>query len=455
MTFQSINPATNEVIATYQIHSDEEISTSIEAANTAFKDWRTTTMDQRAVIMHKAADILRQNKQEYALLMTQEMGKPISQTLIEIEKCAYACDHYADFSAEYLAKEIIETNAPESFICYEPMGLILAIMPWNFPFWQIFRFAAPALMAGNGCLLKHAPNVIGCALAVEELFIQAGLPDGLFTTLIAETSSVEAIIANRHVSAVTLTGSCAAGSAVASLAGKYLKKSVLELGGSDPYVVLADADIELAAKVCTASRMNNNGQVCIAAKRLIVEKSVAAKFEKLLLEEMATYTPGSPELETTNQGPMARQDLLDNLQRQVDESIEQGAKCILGGSAFDGPGFYYPATVLTDVTQSMTAFREELFGPVACIITANDEEHAIELANDSDFGLGGAVFSRDIDKAREIASHRIETGTCVVNDFVLSDPRLPFGGIKQSGYGRELSQFGIREFVNIKTVYTS
>ena len=455
MTFQSINPATNEVIATYQVHSEEEIKASIDKAHAAFKDWRLTTMEHRAACLKRAAEILRDNKQEYALLMTREMGKPINQALMEIEKCASACDHYANHSAEYLAQENVETNAAESFICYEPMGLILAIMPWNFPFWQVFRFAAPALMAGNGCLLKHAPNVIGCALAVEELFRQAGLPSGLFTTLIAETESVEAMIANPYVSAVTLTGSCAAGSAVASLAGKYLKKSVLELGGSDPYVVLADADIELAAKVCTASRMNNNGQVCIAAKRLIVEEPVVAEFEKRLLEEMTTYTPGNPELETTTQGPMARQDLLDNIQRQVNASIEQGARCILGGTALDGQGFYYPATVLTDVTQSMTAFREELFGPVACIITAKDEDHAIELANDSEFGLGGAVFSRDIDKAKEIASHRIDTGTCVVNDLVLSDPRLPFGGIKQSGYGRELSHFGIREFVNIKTVYTS
>ncbi|MBT8146740.1 MAG: NAD-dependent succinate-semialdehyde dehydrogenase [Gammaproteobacteria bacterium] len=454
MTMLSINPATGQTIAEYQTHSTEKVEQLITEARTAFESWRFKPLAERAEVVRKAAAILNKNRESYALLMTREMGKPVSQSLAEIDKCADACVFYAEKSSEFLAPDRVKTNAPESFVCYEPLGVVLAVMPWNFPFWQVFRFAAPGLMAGNAGLLKHASNVSGCALAIEDVFREAGLPAGLFSTLLIKSSDVEQVIRHRDVSAVTLTGSGPAGAAVASTAGQELKKSVLELGGSDAYVVLADADLDLAARVCAMSRMNNNGQTCIAAKRLIVDAQVKQQFEEKLLQEMKRYQTGNPELEATNQGPMARADLRDELHQQVEESIRLGARCLLGGSVPDEAGAFYPATLLTDVEESMPAFNQELFGPVASVIAATDEEEAISKANDSDFGLGAAVFSQDIDKARHIAAHRLEAGTCVVNDFVRSDPRLPFGGIKQSGYGRELSHFGMHEFVNIKTVYT-
>jgi len=455
MLFRTTNPATEENLTSYKTCSVEEVQSKIEDAKLAFRSWKNVEFTERAQILQEVARELNANKRDLALLMTREMGKPISQSVAEIEKCAGACNHYAEQGANYLQPEVIPSDAPESFVCYEPLGLILAIMPWNFPFWQVFRFAAPALMAGNGCLLKHAANVTGCALAIEELLLRAGLPAGLFSTLILADSEVEPVIANPAVRAVTLTGSCRAGSAVASAAGSNLKKSVLELGGSDAYVVLADADLDLAARMCASSRMNNNGQVCISAKRLIVEETVVDRFEELLLLQMREYTPGDPELDDTNQGPMARLDLRENLHRQVTETLAEGARCLLGGQQPQGKGYYYPATVLSGVEPGMTGFREEVFGPVACIVTASDENDAIAKANDSEFGLGAAIFSGDIVKARDIAAHRLDAGICVVNDFVRSDPRLPFGGIKSSGYGRELSAFGMREFVNIKTVYTS
>ena len=453
MTLQSINPANEQMIAEYQTHTPEKVDQLITEARSAFESWRFTPLPDRARVLHKAADILKSNRDSYALLMTREMGKPVSQSLAEIDKCASACLFYADKSSEFLAPDMVMTEASESFVCYEPLGIILAVMPWNFPFWQVFRFAAPGLMAGNAGLLKHASNVSGCALAIEDVFKEAGLPNGLFSTLLIKSSEVERVISHTNVRAVTLTGSGPAGAAVASAAGQALKKSVLELGGSDAYVVLADADLDLAAQVCATSRMNNNGQTCIAAKRLIVEAEIKQQFEEKLLRELQTYQAGNPELETTNQGPMARTDLREELHQQVEESIRLGARCLLGGSIPAGPGAFYPATLLTDVDESMPAFNQELFGPVASVIAADDEDDAIRKANDSDFGLGAAVFSRDIDRARHIAAHRLEAGTCVVNDFVRSDPRLPFGGIKQSGYGRELSYFGMREFVNIKSVY--
>lgn len=453
MTIQSINPATGELLASYTADTEGAIAAKLSRAGQAFEGWRHTTLEERARYLRAAAASLRRRRDEFALLMAREMGKPVLQARAEIEKCAGACEHYADHAAEYLEAEPVRTDAPESFVCYEPLGLVLAIMPWNFPFWQVFRFAAPALMAGNACVLKHAPNVSGCALAIAGMLRDTGLPEGLFTVVLAENEAVEPIIASPLVRAVTLTGSCRAGSAVASAAGRYLKKSVLELGGSDAYLVLADADLGLAARVCAASRMANNGQVCIAAKRLIVERSVMQPFQERLLQEIAAYRPGNPELESTNQGPMARADLRSALHRQVELSISEGARCLLGGEVPEGPGFYYPATVLADVRPGMTAFREELFGPVASLVAAADEADAIRLANDSEFGLGAAVFSRNIERAREIAAHQLEAGTCVVNDMVRSDPRLPFGGVKNSGYGRELAGHGIREFVNIKTVY--
>jgi succinate-semialdehyde dehydrogenase/glutarate-semialdehyde dehydrogenase len=455
MTLLSINPANDQTIAEYEPHSRGKTDQLIAGARTAFESWRHTPLKDRAAVLRNAADVLRANRQSYALLMTREMGKPVSQSLAEIDKCAGACLYYADKSVEFLAPDMVMTEAAESFVCYEPLGVVLAVMPWNFPFWQVFRFAAPGLMAGNAGLLKHASNVSGCALAIEDIFREAGLPDGLFSTLLIKSSEVERVIKHRDVAAVTLTGSGPAGAAVASAAGQALKKSVLELGGNDAYLVLADADLDLAARVCATSRMNNNGQTCIAAKRLVVDTRVKQQFEEKLLQQMQNYLPGNPELETTNQGPMARADLRDELHQQVEESVRLGARCLLGGFIPDGPGAYYPATILTDVDGSMPAFRQELFGPVASVIAADGEEDAIDKANDSDFGLGAAVFSQDIDRARHIAAHRLEAGTCVVNDFVRSDPRLPFGGIKQSGYGRELSHLGMREFMNIKTVYTA
>ncbi|MFT7458665.1 MAG: succinate-semialdehyde dehydrogenase/glutarate-semialdehyde dehydrogenase [Planctomycetota bacterium] len=453
MTLESINPANGQSIKTYPAHSDAEVEDAIDKAVTAFKDWRHTDLDHRAACMRKAADILRINKQEYGLLVSREMGKPVKQAIAEIEKSAQACDHYADKAREYLAVESVQTSNSESYVAFEPLGVILAVMPWNFPFWQVIRFAAPALMAGNAGLLKHASNVSGCALAIEAVFHAAGFPAGLFKTLLIESKRVEAVVTNPAISAVTLTGSGPAGSAVASAAGMSLKKSVLELGGNDAYVVLKDADLLLAARICVQSRMNNAGQSCIAAKRLIVEAAVVKEFESLVAKELADYVAGDPEQEDTTLGPLARPDLREELQRQVDDSIAMGAICVLGGKIPEGDGAYYPATLLTNVTSEMPAFREELFGPVACIISARDEATAIQLANDSLFGLGAAVFSRDIEKAKKIATHQLEAGTCVVNDFVRSDALLPFGGIKQSGYGRELSHFGIREFVNVKTVY--
>jgi len=454
MTLLSINPANGHTIAEYQSHSREKVDQLIDAAKAGFEHWRQVSLTERSKVLRRAAEVLKDNRESYALLMTREMGKPLSQSLAEVDKCAGGCLFYADKASEFLAPDMVVTEAPESFVCYEPLGVVLAVMPWNFPFWQVFRFAAPALMAGNAGLLKHASNVSGCALAIESVFREAGLPEGVFSTLLIKSSEVERVVSHPVISAVTLTGSGPAGAAVASAAGRALKKSVLELGGSDAYVVLADADLDLAARVCANSRMNNNGQTCIAAKRLIVEHSVKQQFEEKLLQELQRYQPGNPELPETNQGPMAREDLRNELHDQVERSVAAGARCLLGGRIPEGSGAYYPATLLTDVDESMPAFYEELFGPVASVIAARDEEDAISKANDSDFGLGAAVFTRDIDRGRHIAAHRLEAGTCVVNDFVRSDPRLPFGGIKQSGFGRELSHFGIREFVNIKTVYT-
>lgn len=453
MTIESINPATDHAIEKYLPHTESEVAQIIAGAETAFQAWRHTKLEHRAKCMRKAAELLRKNKQRYGLLITREMGKPIAQAVAEIEKCANCCEHYAENTGRYLAVESVDAATQESYVAFEPLGVILAVMPWNFPFWQVFRFAAPALMAGNAGLLKHASNVSGCALAIEKVFEEAGFPVGLFKALLLESKRVEAVINNPAVCAVTLTGSGPAGAAVAGTAGKALKKSVLELGGNDAYVVLKDADLALAARICVQSRMNNAGQTCIAAKRLIVVEAVQKQFEALVKQEVETWVAGNPELEDTRMGPMARPDLREELQRQVDESIDMGARCEVGGKIPPGAGAFYPATLLTNVTRDMPAFREELFGPVACIIPAVDEAEAIDLANDSIFGLGAAVFSRDVARAKDIALHRLEAGTCVVNDFVRSDPLLPFGGIKQSGFGRELSYFGIREFVNIKTVY--
>jgi succinate-semialdehyde dehydrogenase/glutarate-semialdehyde dehydrogenase len=449
---QSINPANNQVIKTYQEISEIELSEVLSKMQTAFEDWKTKSFNYRASLMKTAGEILRSNREKYSKLMTLEMGKPIVQSRAEIDKCAWVCDYYADNAGKFLQDEIIQTDATKSFVTYQPLGVVLAVMPWNFPFWQVFRFAAPTLMAGNVGLLKHASNVSGCSLAIEEIFSEAGFPEFVFKSVILGSSRVKDLIANPIVQAVSLTGSVPAGKSVASAAGSNIKKTVLELGGSDPYVVLEDADLNETVQTCVTSRLLNGGQSCIAAKRFIVVEKVYERFVELYVDFMKQKKMGDPFDESNDIGPQASVKLRDELHDQVLRSINSGAKLLLGGFIPDSDGAYYPPTVLADVTPGMPAFDEELFGPVAAIIKAKDEDDAIKLANKSVFGLGAAVFTKDIAKGEKIAREKLNAGSCFVNQFVRSDPRLPFGGIKESGYGRELSVFGIREFVNIKTV---
>jgi len=392
---------------------------------------------------------------KFADLMSREMGKPLAEGLGEVQKCAYVCEYYADNAAQFLADTVIESDASRSFVTYQPLGVVLAIMPWNFPFWQVMRFATPTLTAGNTAILKHAPNVTGCAMALEELFRAAGYPEHVFRTLVVDVPAVDAIIRDDRIKAVTLTGSNRAGQAVAAAAGASMKKTVLELGGSDPSVILADADLNAAALSCATSRLLNAGQSCIAAKRLIVVVDVRDEFEAQLVKRMSRAVVGNPSDPVTTVGPLARADLRDNLHRQVIESIDAGARPLLGGELPDPPGYFYPATLLTDVGPGMPAYEEELFGPVASIIPVADEAEALRVANDTIYGLGASVYTRDIERGQHIATELLDAGACFVNTFAKSDPRLPFGGIKQSGYGRELSSFGIREFVNVKTVWVA
>ena len=449
---QSINPANNQVIKTYQEISDVELSEVLAKMQTAFDEWKTKSFKYRASLMKTAGEILRSKREEFSKLMTLEMGKPIVQSRAEIDKCAWVCDYYADNAEKFLQDEIIQTDASKSFVTYQPLGVVLAVMPWNFPFWQVFRFAAPTLMAGNVGLLKHASNVSGCSLAIEEIFSEAGFSEFVFKSIILGSSRVKDLIANPIVKAVSLTGSVPAGKSVASVAGSNIKKTVLELGGSDPYVVLEDADLNETVQTCVTSRLLNGGQSCIAAKRFIVVEKVYHKFVELYVSFMKQKKMGDPFDESNDIGPQASVKLRDELHDQVLRSINSGAKLLLGGFIPELDGAYYPPTVLVDVTPGIPAFDEELFGPVAAIIKAKDEDDAIALANKSVFGLGAAVFTKDIAKGEKIAREKLNAGSCFVNQFVRSDPRLPFGGIKESGYGRELSIFGIREFVNIKTV---
>lgn len=447
--FRSINPANQAPIAEYPFH-DQPLAMVDQVARAA-QSWRQVPIEERATRVATLAELLENQLEDLANIMSLEMGKPLNQSRGELQKCAWVCRYYAEHGPGFLAHEKLDTGSKDAFIAYQPLGVVFAIMPWNFPFWQVFRFAAPALLAGNGALLKHAPNVGGCALAIERLFHEAGFPEHVFRALFIDTHTTEAIVAHPDVAAVTLTGSTRAGRAVAALAGKHLKKSVLELGGSDPYVILPDADVEQAAAACLTSRLINTGQSCIAAKRLIVVEAVRAAFEEACRAILVQKTFG-PALEGNfDLGPLARPDLRDELHRQVSQSKGAGARLLLGGTLPDHHGNFYPATLLTHVRPGMPAFDEETFGPVAAIIPAADESEALQLANQTDYGLGAAVFTRDLDRARHIATHLLNAGACFVNDFVKSDPRLPFGGIKDSGYGRELSHLGIREFMNIKT----
>lgn len=453
MPLQSIDPASGKKMRAYEELSSDDIPGCIDKTHAAHIQWRRTGIRQHAAMMEKLSGVLRSNAGEYSRLMALEMGKPVRDGNREIEKCAWLCRHYATNAGAMLESEVVETDAPRSFVTFQPLGVILAVMPWNYPFWQVFRLAVPSLMAGNGVLLKHAANVPGCAEAIADAFRQANFPDGIFQNLPVTSRKVETIIAHPRVAAVSLTGSTDAGRSVASQAGRHLKKTVLELGGSDPYIVLEDADLDITVEACVTSRLLNSGQSCIAAKRFIVVEAIRKPFEEKLIKALGDKVMDDPLDEKTDIGPQARPDLRDKLHDQVTASIALGARCLLGGSVPDGPGYFYPPTVLTDVVKGMPVFDEETFGPVAAVVPVPDEATAIAVANDSDYGLGAAVFTRDRARGERLAVSEIQAGNCFVNAYVKSDPRLPFGGIRNSGYGRELSQFGLREFVNVKTVW--
>ena len=449
---RSINPATGKVIREYPDHTPAEVEAIVRRAESAYAYWRDTSFAHRAQRMHGAAAVLHRRRGELAELMTVEMGKPIAAAEGEVDKCAAACTYFAEHAERLLAAEQVATDATRSYVRFDPLGPVLAVMPWNFPLWQVFRFAAPGLMAGNVGLLKHASNVAGCALAIERIFLDAGFPAGVFSTLLIGGGEAERLIAHPAIRAVTLTGSEAAGMAVASAAGKALKKTVLELGGSDPFIILPDVDIEAVAAAAASARCINSGQSCIAAKRFIVHETIAEAFEAGFARHMSALKVGDPMDRATQVGPLARGDLRDSLHDQVQRTLAAGARLLAGGKSLSGAGFYYAPTVLADVCPGMAAFDEETFGPVAAVIRAKDADEAVALANQSNFGLGASIWTQDTPLAERLAA-RIEAGNVFINGPVKSDPRLPFGGVKQSGYGRELSQIGIREFVNIKAVW--
>ncbi len=449
---QSINPATGRLIRKYDEISDAEIDRILQRADAAGKDWMGLDFETRAQRMKNAARILNDRAEFYSRLMADEMGKPLSQGKAEAEKCAWVCDYFAGHARPFLEDEIIKTDAAKSYVHYAPIGVVYAVMPWNYPFWQVFRFAAPTLMAGNAAVLKHAENVTGCALEIEKIFADAGFPEGLFRTLLITREKSKQVIEHPAVKAVTLTGSTGAGRAVAAQAGAVLKKTVLELGGSDPYVILQDADLGKTVEICVNSRLLNSGQSCIAAKRFIAVDEIYDEFTRRMVELLGSKTMGDPG-QNPDLGPQARADLRDNLHRQVKKSTEKGARLLLGGEMPEEDGFYYPPTVLADVVPGMPAYEEEVFGPVAAVIRARDAKDAIRIANDTAYGLGGAVFTQNPETGEDAARNHIHAGSVFVNSFVKSDPRLPFGGIGISGYGRELAAVGIREFTNIKTVY--
>lgn len=449
-TFTTLNPATEEIIETYPLMNEAKVSKTLIASEKARQHWIRQSLDHKLDCIRNLSKLLQAQEHTLAKLITLEMGKPFKQSQAEIQKCALLCDYYIEHAATYLAPEFIKTSFSQSYRSFEPLGLILGVMPWNFPIWQVFRFAIPNLLLGNGILLKHAPNVTGCGLALEKLMNETLLSESLFSTLIVDVPQIPGIIQDSLVQGITLTGSQRAGQAVAKEAGLALKKVVLELGGNDPYLILRDADLELAANACVQSRLLNTGQVCIAAKRILVDSHIKPDFEALVLEKMQTYQMGDPFEPDTQLGPLARDDLRQILHEQIQRTLHAGARCLYGAKMPTSQGFYYPATFLTDVPVDSPVFSEELFGPVLCLTETHATEHAIELANHSSFGLSAAVFSRNVPQAVEI-SKQIHAGVCAINTFVASDPRLPFGGVKKSGIGRELSMEGMREFANIKT----
>ena len=450
---EAINPATGEQIGSYEEHTDDEVDRTLETAVDTFDEWRDRPLREREELLASAADVLRENKQRYAETMTEEMGKPISQAIGEVEKCAWACDHYAEYAGSYLeAEQFPSPPGTEVRTVHDPLGPVLAVMPWNFPFWQVIRFAAPYLTAGNVGVLKHASNVPGCAMALEEVFEEAGYPEGAFQTLLVGSDRMDDVIADDRIRAATLTGSGPAGRAVAETAGRHLKKTVLELGGSDPFIVLDDADLDSAVETGVVARTLNGGQSCIAAKRFVLHDAIAEEFTDRLVAEFEDLRVGDPMDEDTDVGPQADPDLMADLHEQVEASVDAGATVLTGGEPLDRDGAYYPPTVLTDIPRGCPADTEETFGPVAAVYTVDDEEEAVELANATRFGLGASLWTEDRDRGRRLA-RGIDAGCVYINELTKSDPRIPFGGVKDSGYGRELSEGGIKEFVNRKTVW--
>ena len=453
MKFSTLNPSTNQVIEEYSYSSLHDSKQKIFSIDKGFVKWKKTNFSERSAIFYSVAQLLREKKEHFSRLMAIEMGKPLLQGIAEVEKCAATCEYYAKNAESFLQPQSIPTEAYYSGVVCNPLGTIFAIMPWNFPLWQVIRFLAPTLMAGNTAILKHAVNVTGCALALEQCLYEAGLPDDVFAVVLCDHPTAESIIGMREIAAVSLTGSTRAGKRIGEIAGKHIKKCVLELGGSDAYIICADADIDYAVEQCVQSRLINTGQSCIAAKRFIVVPEIADEFTEKFATQLSQKTYGNPLEGIYDCGPMARHDLRDELHTQVQQSVQQGAQCIIGGYIPENEGAFYPPTLLTHVNENMPAYHEELFGPVATIIRAIDENHAIEIANSTSFGLGGGIFTEDRERGKYIAEYLFQSGACFVNTFTKSDPRLPFGGIKESGYGRELSHFGIMEFVNSKTVW--
>lgn len=451
MKIKTINPATEELIAEYDQMSEQQVMDSVEKSNSIHKEWKNTPLKEKAAILLKLAEKLRENKEEYAQIMTAEMGKSISSAIAEVEKCAWTAEVYAQNAEQWLAEEVVEADGLKHRVVYDPLGVILAIMPWNFPFWQAFRFIIPTLLAGNGALLKHASNVTGSALKIQEVCEKAGFPKGLFTTIIADHATVAKVIEHPFVQGVSLTGSTEAGKRIGEKAGALLKKVVLELGGSDAFIILEDADIDLAAKNAVLGRYQNCGQSCIAAKRFIVHESIKEKFADAFVKEANTLVVGDPQKKETTTGPLVDKKAAREMEEVVKDAVDKGAKVLLGGSSPQEKGAFFSPTIIINVNENMKVISQEVFGPIAPIISFKEDQEAIAMANNSEFGLGGSVWTKDLKRGEKIA-RQIESGAAFVNSITKSDPRMPFGGIKDSGLGRELSHWGLKEFVNIKAV---